>query len=421
MSTRQGINRRELLVGSAAAAALPFIPSVSAAQTMSGQSFDPSSPFPHKDAFFPFEGTYLNNASQHPMSRIARQAADHYLDFKKFSAPASYSFGEIRDRVRENYAKLINADLDEICFVPSTTVGENLILQALGIPGTPGRVVTDELHFVGSLPTYSELAKQGMDVVTIRASEDGSLDLEKYEKAITDETRLVAVSHVSMLNGFQHDLKELCKLAHAKGALVYADTVQSVGNTPLDVRDSGVDFTSAAGYKWLMGDMGLGLMSVRKDRLSSLRRPWYGSGQLARRQHLGFPNPDAGSDQVTEYEYLDSALGYFAMGTQSNIVAAELDVSLQYLLAVGVERIQAYRQPLIDYLQDELPNLGYPTITPRGTGSAIVSFRHDDADGLRKRLSAQNITITVSEHYFRVSISVFNDRDDVARLVRTLA
>ena len=411
------ITRREWLLGTAAAAALPFTPRI----TLAREPFDPSSPLPHKDAFFPFEGAYLNSASQHPMSRAARQAADDYLDYKKFSAPASYPFDGIRQRLRQNYAKLINADADSICFVPSTTAGENLILQALGIPGTPGRIVTDELHFVGSLPTYAELAKLGMDVVTIRAAEDGSIDLEQYEQAITEETRLVAVSLVSMLNGFQHDLKGLCDIAHAKGALVYADTVQAAGSVPIDVRDSGVDFTSAAGYKWLMGDMGLGLMSVRTDRLAALRRPWFGSGQLAHREHLGFPNRGR-NGQVTEYEYLDTALGYFAMGTQANIVAAELDASLDYLLQVGVARIQAYRQPLIDYLQDEMPKLGYAPLTPRGAGSAIVSFRHGgDMQALHDRLEAQNITITVADQYLRVSVSVFNDMDDVERLVRALA
>lgn len=414
------ITRREWLLGSAAAATLPFTQQVATAQAADDLFVDPASPFPHKDAFFPFEETYLNSASQHPMSRAARSAAEHYLDYKKFSAPENYPFGPMRQRIRENYAKLINADADEICFVPSTTVGENLILQALDIPGTPGRIVTDELHFVGSLPMYNELARLGMDVVTIRADEDGSIDLAQYEKAINGETRLVAVSLVSMLNGFQHDLKGLCELAHANGARVYADTVQAVGNVPIDVRDSGVDFTSAAGYKWLMGDMGLGLMSVRKDRLGELRRPWYGSGQLARREHRGFPTPGA-AGPVTEYEFMDSAMGYFAMGTQANVVAAELDVSLEYLLQAGVERIQAYRQPLVDYLQDELPGLGYPTITPPGAGSALVSFRHDDAEGLRKRLREQGVTITVADHYFRVSISVFNDQDDVERLVRALA
>ena len=414
------ITRREWLKGGAAAVALPFSLQALAADDGGGSAFDPSSSLPHKDAFFPFEGTYLNSASQHPMSRIARRAAIEYFDYKKFSTASSYPFADIRRRIRENYAQLINADADEICFVQSTTVGENLVLQALGIPGTPGRVVTDELHFVGSLPTYSELAKRGMDVVTLRASEDGVIDLEQYERAITDDTRLVAVSLVSMLNGFQHDLKGLCEIAHARGAMVYADTVQAVGSTPIDARDSGVDFTSAAGYKWLMGDMGLGLMSVRKDRLPLLRRPWYGSNQLASRQHLGFPTPGH-SETVTEYEYLDSAMGFFAMGTQSNATASMLDASLEYLLGVGVDRIQAYRQPLIDYLQEELPAMGYAPLTPRDAGSAIVSFRHDgNSEDLYNRLRSADVTITVSQHYLRVSLSVFNDMEDVERLVRAL-
>ena len=411
------ITRREWLLGSAAAAALPFSLQLANAR----ESFDASAALPHKDAFFPFEGTYMNSASQHPMSRAARKAADEYLDYKKFSAPGSYSFAEIRDRCRSNYARLINADPDEIAFVQSTTVGENLMLQALGIPGRTGRIVTDELHFVGSMPTYLELAKRDMDVVTLRASEDGSIDLEQFEQAINDDTVLVAVSLVSMLNGFQHDLKGICEIAHSRGALVFADTVQAAGSVPIDARESGVDFTSAAGYKWLMGDMGLGFLSVRKDRLASLERPWWGSGQLARREHRGFPTP-GGEGPVSEYEYHDSAMGYFAMGTQANMVAAALDVSLEYLLEVGVERIQAYRQPMIDYLQEELPKLGYPTITPRGAGSSIVSFRHDgDPAELRTRLGNDGITITVAEHYFRVSLSVFNDMQDVEKLVSALS
>lgn len=411
------ITRRELLAGSAAAAVLPLSLEAVAADA----AFDPTSALPHKDAFFPFEGTYLNSASQHPLSRSARKAVETYMDYKQFSAPTDFSAGAVRERVVSNYAKLINADPDEICFVQSTTVGENLLLQALGIPDVGGRIVTDELHFVGSFPTYTELGKRGMDVVTVRASEDGVIDLEKYEKAINAETKLVSVSLVSMLNGFQHDLKALCEIAHASGALVYADTVQAAGAVPIDVRDSGVDFTSAAGYKWLMGDMGLGFMSVRKDRQSMLRRPWYGHNQLASRQHFGFPNP-RGEGGITEYEYLDSALGYFAMGTQARAVAMQLDASLDYLLTVGVENIQAYRQPLVDYLQDELPSLGYAPITPRDAGSSIVSFRHrDNPETMVSRLRERNITITVSEHYCRIALSVFNDRNDVERLVRALA
>jgi selenocysteine lyase/cysteine desulfurase len=282
-------------------------------------------------------------------------------------------------------------------------------------------VVTDELHFVGSLPTYSELARHGMDVVTIRASDDGSIDLDRYEEAIDENTRLVAVSLVSTINGFHHDLKRLCELAHSKGALVYADVIHAVGSTPFNVRESGVDFASASSYKWLMGEMGLGFMYVRKDRLAEIRRPWFGHNQLKSRRSLGFPAPEP-ADTVTEYEHLDSALGYFAMGTQANIVAAQLDYSLDYLLEVGVERIQEYRQPMMDRLREELPKHGYSPITPPGTQTALISFRHhQDAETLFYKLRDAGATITVGEYHIRISPSVFNDMDDVERVIRALA
>lgn len=411
------ITRRAALLGGAAAATLPL----SLEASTNAPAFDPASPLPHKDAFFPFEGIYMNCASQHPLSRGARAAIDRYLDYKTFSGNSDFSNGAVRQRIMENYATLIGADIDEICFVQSTTVGENLILKALDIPYRPGRVVTDELHFIGSLPTYSELAKLGMDVVTIRASEDGSIDMDRFEEMIDDNTRLVSVSLVSTINGYEHDLKTLCEIAHAKGALVYADIIHAVGSIPFNVRETGVDFASAATYKWLMAEMGLGFMYVRKDRLGDIRRPWFGHGQLERWEPLGFPNPEY-SEVLTNYEHRDSALGYFAMGTQANLIASQLDYSLDYLLKTGVERIQSYRQPLLDRLRDALPRLGYPTITPEGTRTALISFRHDDDEAaLRDRLTAAGITISVYPHHMRISPSVFNDMDDVERLIDVLS
>ena len=382
------------------------------------QDFD--SPLPHKAAFSPLGSTYLNSASQHPLSLAAKDAVVRYLDYKSFSADSGYSVADVYVRVLEKFARLINAGPDEVCFVQSTTVGENLILKALDIPAGGGRLVTDELHYVGSLPTYAQLAEQGMDVVTVRANDDGRIPIERFEEAIDADTRLVAVSLVSMVNGFRHDLDELCRVAHANGALVYADIVQAVGSVPFDVQKSGVDFCAAASYKWLMGEQGLGFMYARKDRLGGLRRPWFGHYQLDRRVALGFPDPDR-NGLLTEYRHVDGARGYFAMGSQANIVAAILDVSLDYLSGVGVERIEAYRQPMIERLQRELPGLGYASITPPGAATAIVSFRHDrDVRELRSTLGSAGITITVAPHHFRVSPSVFNDMDDIERLVGAL-
>ena len=411
------LTRRDCILGASAAALVPI--AASSAQS-APRSFDPASPLPHKDAFSTFNGTYLNCASQHPLSLGGRDAINRYMDFKSFSSESDHSVFQTYQRNLENYAKLINADKEEVCFVQSTTVGENLVLKALNIPEAGGRIVTDELHYVGSLPTYSEIATQGMDVVTLRTS-DGTIGIDEFEKTITPGTRLVTVSSVSMVNGFQHDLKQICEIAHAAGALVYADVVHEVGSMPFDVRESNVDFCSAASYKWLMGEQGLGFLYARKDRLAEIKRPWLGHYQLARRRGYGFPNPEPG-ETITEYEHHDGALGYFAMGSQSNIVSTLLDHSLPYLLEVGPDRIQAYRQPLIDRLQEEIPKIGYASITPHDSETALVSFRHNgNTDALYDRLDAANVTVSVASHHMRISPSVFNDMDDVECLIDVLS
>jgi selenocysteine lyase/cysteine desulfurase len=410
------LTRRACLIGGTAVAALPYAMDAVAAE----EDFDPASALPHKDAFFPLRGSYLNCASQHPLSRGGRRAINRYLDYKTYSTDSDFSnFGTYQGALQK-YAQLINADESEVCFVQSTTVGENLILKALDFPHGGGRIVTDELHYVGSIPTYDQLAKSGVDITTIRTT-DGRISVAEFEKSITPDTRLVAISSVSMVNGFRHDLAQICEIAHARGALVYADIVHEVGSMPFDVKTSGVDFCSSASYKWLMGEQGLGFLYARQDRLAEIQRPWFGHYQFKNRHGLAYPNPQPG-EVLSEYEHLDSALGYFAMGSQSNIVAALLDHSLEYLQATGVDRIQAYRQPMIDRLQDDMPGLGYSSLTPRDTGTALVSFRHDgDTESLRNKLAAAQIVASVAEHHIRISPSVFNDMDDIERLLEALS
>ena len=417
------LNRRKLLLGGAAAAtALPFaLRSAPAAAegAVDPGSFDPESPLPHKDAFFSFTGSYLDSGSQHPLSRGARASIERYLDYKTMAGDSGFQPYATRQRVLDSYARLINASPEEISFVPSTTAGENLVVQALGLPDSGGRIVTDALHFFGSFPMYAELGKRGMDVVTLRPRA-GRIDLEELEQAVTPGTRLVSISSVSTFNGFEHDLAAVCEIAHRQGALVYADAIHSVGAVPFDVRATGVDFCSASAYKWLMADMGLGFLYVRADRLGDLARPWYGYHQIASFQSHVYPGDPEG-EAVADYTYAESASGYFAMGTLANAVAAELDYSLGYLLEVGVERIQRHRQPLLDRLQEALPALGYPSLTPPGSRSALASFQCSDArQVLPPRFEAAGVTVTTGRNHFRVSPSVFNDMDDIERLLEAL-
>src|SRR5690606_6570299 len=169
------------------------------------------------------------------------------------------------------FARLINADPDEVAFVKSTTTAEHLVLDGLGLFEGRPHIVTDTLHFFGSFPLYEGLAERGARVTWLRPR-DNRIVLEDLARAITPETKLVALSLVSTFNGFHHDLARVCELAHARGALVYADIIHAAGCVPVDVKASGVDFAACASYKWLMGDFGLGFIYARREAWARLRR-----------------------------------------------------------------------------------------------------------------------------------------------------
>ncbi len=384
--------------------------------------FDASKPLPHKDAFFPIKGIYFNAGVQHPISRASAAAAQEYLDYKGFHTDLDIDPLALRKEVLAKYAKLIKADDEEIAIVGSTTVGENLIVNAMDLVAKKARVVTDDLHYFGSYQIFGELKKQGVEVTTIR-NKNGTIDYADYEAAITDETDLVCVSGVSTFNGHQHDLKRISALAHKHGALIYADVIHQVGATPLDVKDCDVDFCSAGTFKWLMADQGCGFLYVKKASLSKLKRPWYGKRQVRNLVTHVFPGDDiTKDDNVYEYDLAENSEGYFSIWSEPRIVLAQLDRSLAYLNEVGVDRITKYRQPLLKYLREEIEALGFKCLTPDGSVTPLLSFECEDA---AKRLSPifekADIKASLYKGHFRLGVSVYNDLDDAKLVVKALS
>jgi selenocysteine lyase/cysteine desulfurase len=369
---------------------------------------------------FAIKGTFLNAAYTHPMSIGSAESIKSYLNSRLANGKATDTIDEDRNTARTLFARLINADADEISWVSSTMAGENLVVNGLGLPGTGARIVTDAYHFDGSLYMYSELAKQGADVKIV-IPKNNKIDLADMDAAIKPGTKLVAVSLVSMINGFQHDLRALCKMAHARGALVYADIIQAAGAVPIDVHDCGVDFCACATYKWLMGDFGAGFLYVRKDRLPLIKRSQFGYRQLKDMKSHIFPFDDSGNSPF-EFIQGEKTRNYFEVGTLGNAAVPALIFSLNYLLHTGVDKIQNYRQPMIDKLQQELARLGYQPMTPRDSTSPIVSFALEGAEKkVHQKLATAGINIQLYENRFRISPSVYNTMSDIDLLIDVLS
>lgn len=403
------ISRRELIAG---AAASPLIASAAAAAA--------SIELPAKAEFARMPFTYLDAGSIHPLSLGAKGALETYLRYRTYEAPQAMSMSDVEERVLKEYATLVGAAIDELTFIQSTTMGENLVLQALDLPRAGGRIVTDVLHFFGSFYTYGEMKKAGIDVVSLRMTKEGRIDMKEMARAIDARTKLVSISLVSTVNGFEHDLKRICDLAHSRGAYVYADIVHAAGAIPIDLHATGVDFAATSSYKWLMGDFGLGFLYVRKEVQEKLRRPWWGYHQVASFDTHVFPYDTPGEDVAT-YTSATSAAGRFAMGTIAWPNLVQLEYSLAWLNRIGVGKIQAWRQPMIDTLQKELRRRRYEPLTPQDSRTSMVAFALKDArTKLGKLLTDANVRITISRHRFRMSVGVFNDAADIDRVLSVL-
>jgi selenocysteine lyase/cysteine desulfurase len=345
--------------------------------------------------------TYLNTATEHAIGVHCARAMQEYLHALTYGPDAArdkFENGHLMTEVKRMFAELINAKPNEIGFTPSTQTGENLVLEGLDIQSSAGNVVTNDLHYEGSLINYRARQKAGMDV-RIVGHRDFQMDLRDLEKAVDGKTKLIAIALVSNVNGYLHDVRRISDLAHAHGAYLYCDVIQAAGAVPIDVRAMGIDFLSCSAYKWLMGGR-FGYLFVKEELQG---------GVLKSRLRGGRSTPSGAS----RYE----------ISTASHLGCVCQYEALRYISRMGVDRIRAHVRPLTDRLQRELPSIGYDSLTPKNNESPIVTFRVKDGDATRAKLQRANVIVTLrtgQEPQMRVSPSIFNNQEDIARLIEAL-
>jgi selenocysteine lyase/cysteine desulfurase len=358
---------------------------------------------PRQDFPWASSQTYLNTATEHPLGLHCQRAMEEYLHALTYgpdSARDKFENGFLMSEVKRMFAQLIRAKPSEIGFTPSTQTGENLVLEGLSIRESGGNVVTNDLHYEGSLINYRARQKAGMDV-RIVPHRDFQMDFRDMERVVDKQTKLIAIAYVSNVNGYVHEIKKLSDLAHAHGAFLYADVIQAAGAVDIDVNAMGIDFLACSSYKWLMGGR-FGYLYVKEDLQGTVLKPRLMGGRTT--------PTGASRYEISTVSHLGCVCQYAA---------------LQYLNRLGVDRIREHARPLTDRLQKELPALGYPSITPKGTESPIVTFRVHDGEATHARLLKANVIVTMRvdprESRMRVSPSIFNNSADIDHLIEALA
>jgi selenocysteine lyase/cysteine desulfurase len=378
--------------------------------------------------------TYFNSAAQHPLGVHTVRGMQKYIEFLHLGpGQGRADFWEDGFRqVKPMFARLINAKPSEIALCPSTTVGENILLNGMDLRGA--NVVTNDLHYTASLANYLTRQKEhGLDVRIVK-HRDWVTDLNDMERAVDRKTKLIAISLVSSVSGHLENAKALSELAHAHGAWLFADIIQGCGAIPIDVRTMGIDMASCAMYKWLQGEHGFGFLYLREDLAGSAVKTTQFTGHPDFNYPPWLMKPKAGERDWINHA--STGVAAFECGTPSVITYAAQYESFRYIEKLGIPNIRSNARALTDRLQREMPSLGYTPITPKGTGTPLVTFLCKDAEVVRRKIgraaetgrarisiTGPNSALTVGRfgNHIRVSVSVFNNQDDVTTLLEVLS
>ena len=356
--------------------------------------------------------TYLNSCSQGALSNRVRAAVDNWLDgWDENGAEWDYWVAR-NEEFRAAVARLLHAEVDDVAVTTSVSQGVSALLSALRLDGDRNRIVISEYEFptVGQIAHAQEL--RGAEVVHVRPDADGVIAPERFAEAIDERTALVCSTTVSYRSGHRHDVAAIADVAHAKGALVLADSYQACGAVELDVRSLGADVVTGGTVKYLLGTAGLAFMWVRSDVCETLLPTQTG----------WFADEDIFAMSIADYSPHRSARR-FDSGTPPVPALYAGVAGMSLVEEAGLPAIEAYVQGLVDRLLRGLDDLGATIVTPREQArrGPLVCVRSTDVDALVAALREEQIVGSSREDKLRIALHLYNVEGDVDRLLDALA
>ncbi|MCZ6836052.1 MAG: aminotransferase class V-fold PLP-dependent enzyme [Planctomycetota bacterium] len=363
--------------------------------------------------------TYLNAAGATPLSSFVEAGLRRYETYwRTGQGPEPWgSVSSMMNELRQSLATLIGAKDSEIAFTLCTKAGEQIVLNGLRDLEAGGNIVTNDLHFAGSLHNLIGLKRAGLDVRIVK-SRNFVVDLDDMAKAIDDDTTLVTVTYVSNINGRFEPMAELAKIAHAHGAYVYADIIQATGIVPLDVKALDIDFATGNGYKWLFGHHGSGYLYVREELQGNVLQDRRFPGSVRHNYQPWVADPDPSHDDYL-YREPDGADRYQA-GHVNYLGYCCLLEGLKFIEQQGVEKLQSHSVQLCNRLVERLDPKRFPCISPDLDRSPVVSFLIGHREELAQRLRDANVIVSLGANRMRVSPGIYSNEADIDRLAMAM-
>jgi len=373
---------------------------------------------------------YLDNAAsaQKPkavLDRLTQAYTSEYSNVHRGLHYLANAATEGYEGAREKVAGFLNAARsDEIIFTRGATEAINLVAQTFGREriGPGDEIVLSIMeHHANIVPWHFLRERQGAVIKWAPVDDDGNFLIDEFEKLLTDRTKMVAVTQMSNVLGTVVPVKEMVRIAHARGIPVLVDGAQSSVHMDVDVRDIDCDFYVITGHK-LYGPTGIGVLYGKHEHLAAMP-PFNGGGEMIREVHR-----DHVSYGVPPHR--------FEAGTPPIVQAIGLGAAIDYINSIGKSRIRAHESSLLAYAQQKLGEINSLRII--GTAAekgAIVSFEmknahaHDfatviDRAGIAVR-AGTHCAMPLLERFgvtatCRASFALYNTHEEVDVLARAL-
>jgi selenocysteine lyase/cysteine desulfurase len=353
---------------------------------------------------------YINSCSQGALSDAVREAYGAYLsDWDEQGAPWDY-WVERTEAARAAFARLVNAESDEIAVTTSLSAGVSALATGLRYVRRSKIVVTDlEFPTVGQI--WHAQAARGARVEHVARAEDGTVPLESFDRAIDEDTAIVSITHVSYRSGAMIDVAAVVELARERGALVLLDAYQSVGSVPLDVKALGVDFMAAGVLKYLLGSAGLAFFYCRRELVE---RVWpTATGWFADRNIFEM--------DINDYSPSPTARR-FQSGTPPIPAIYAGIAGIELMQEIGIAETREHVLQLNEQLVGGVEELGGTVVTPKQPErhGALICIASSDVDELVAQLGRDGIVTSSRDGNLRVSAHSYNSAEDIEAVLEAL-
>ena len=370
---------------------------------------------------------FLDSAASSQKPNAVMEALDHY--YKHLNANVhrgvyklSQEATDAHERGREIARDFINAaSTKEVLFTRGTTEGINLVAQCYGrqfIKAGDEILISGMEHHSNIVPWQMLAGQTGAVLKVVPVTERGELDMEAFDRLLTERTRIVSIVHISNTLGTINPVKEIIDKAHALDVPVLVDGAQSAQHLPIDVQALDADFFVFSGHK-VFGPTGIGILYGKEKWLEAMP-PYQGGGEMIKTVTF----------EKTTYNELPFK---YEAGTPDISGSVGLGVAMEYMQQIGHQAIRTHEQDLLQYATEGLSQIEGIRFVGEATNKAsVISFLLEGAHpydvgtlldklGIAVR-TGHHCTQPLMDHYgipgtVRASFALYNNREDVDRLV----